>query len=47
MFWAGPKFLYQTKNLFTYVLCQSQKFSARQKDDLHSVKLFFVPAKFF
>ena len=40
MFWAGPNFLCQTKNLFTY--CGSHKtFCARQKDDLHSVKLFF------
>ena len=36
MFCAGPIFLCQTKNLFT--------FCARQKDDLHSVKLVFVPA---
>ena len=40
-FWAGPNFLCQTKNLFRYVLCQSQKFCARQKDDLYSVKLAF------
>ena len=26
---------------FIYILWQSQKFCARQKDDLHSVKLFF------
>ena len=30
---------------FIYILCQSQTFCARQKDDLHSVKLFFVPAQ--
>ena len=30
---------------FIYVLWQSQTFCARQKDDLHSVKLFFVPAQ--
>ena len=30
-----------------YILCQSQRFFARQKDDLHSVKLFFVPAQNF
>ena len=30
-----------------YVLCQSQTFCARQKDDLHSAKLFFVPAQKF
>ena len=39
MFWAGPNFLYKTKNLFT--------FCARQKDDLHSVKLVFVLAQKF
>ena len=33
MFWAGPNFLCQTKNLFT--CC------ARKKDNLNSVKLFF------
>ena len=37
MFCAGPNFLSQPKNLFT--------FCARQKDDLHSAKLFFVPAQ--
>ena len=26
---------------FVYILWQSQTFYARQKDDLHSVKLFF------
>ena len=26
------------------ILWQSQTFGTRQKDDLHSVKLFFVPA---
>ena len=30
-----------------YILCQSQRFFARQKDDLHSVKLVFVPAQKF
>jgi hypothetical protein len=44
MFWAGPNFLCQTKNLFTY-LWQSQTFCARQKVDLHSVNLVFVPAQ--
>ena len=29
---------------FIYILWQSQNFCARQKDDLHSVKLVFVPA---
>ena len=30
---------------FIYILWQSQTFSARQKDDLHSVKLVFVLAQ--
>ena len=33
IFWAGPNFLCQTKNLFT--------FCARQKDDLHSGRKSF------
>ena len=28
---------------FIYILCQPQTFCAKQKDDLHSVKLVFVP----
>ena len=32
---------------FIYILCQSQVFCARQKDDLHSVKLVFVSAQKF
>ena len=32
---------------FIYMLWQSKTFCARQKDDLHSVKLFFVPAQKF
>jgi hypothetical protein len=32
---------------FIYKLCQSQTFCARQKDDLHSVKLVFVMAQKF
>jgi hypothetical protein len=59
MFWARPNFLFQTKNLFTFcgshkhfvavanILWQSQTFYARKKDDLHSVKLVFVPAQKF
>ena len=40
MFWAGPNFLCQTKNLFTY--CASHKnFVPDKKDDLHSVKFGF------
>ena len=46
MFWAGPNFLWQTK-IFIYILWQSQTFCARQKDDWHSVKLFFVLAQKF
>ena len=46
MFWAGPIFLFQTKNLFTY--CGSHKyFVPDKKDDLHSVKLIFVPVQKF
>ena len=30
-----------------YILWQSQTFCARQKDDMHSVKLVFVPAQKF
>ena len=47
IFWAGPNFLCQTKNLFTYCGSQSQTFCAIEKDDLHSVKLFFVLAQKF
>ena len=36
IFWAGPNFLWQ-----------SQKFCARQKGDLHSMKLFIAPAQKF
>ena len=47
MFLAGPNcpnfFLPYQK--FIYILWQSQTFCARQKDDLHSVKLVFVPAQ--
>ena len=49
MFWAGPNFLWQIKNLFSY--CGSHKHFVPdkkgdpQKDDLHSVKLAFVPAQ--
>ena len=32
---------------FVYILWQSQTFCAGQKDDLHSVKLVFVPAQKF
>ena len=32
---------------FIYILWQSQTFCARQKDDLHSVKLVFVSAQKF
>ena len=46
MFWAGPSFLCETKDLFTY--CGSHKhFLLDKKDDLHSVKLVFVPVQQF
>ena len=46
MFCAGPHFLCQTKNLFTY--CASHKhFVTDKKVNLHSVKLVFVPAQIF
>jgi hypothetical protein len=45
MFWAG-RFVPDKK--FIYILWQSQTFCARQKDALHSVKLFFLcPHKSF
>ena len=44
MFWPGPIFLCQTKHLFTY--CGSHKnFVPDKKDNLHSVKLVYVPAQ--
>ena len=46
MFWAGANFLCQSKKII-YILWQLQKFCARQKDDLHSVKLVFVPVQKF
>ena len=41
------KFFFVPDQNFIYILWQSQKFCARQKDDLHSVKLVFVPAQKF
>ena len=41
-----PKF-FVPDQIFIYILYQSQTFCARQKDDLHSVKLVFVPAQKF
>ena len=41
IFWAGPNFLRQTKNLFTY--CGSHKHFV--PDYLNSAKLVFVPAQ--
>ena len=38
---------FEPEQKFTYILWQSQTFCARQKDDLHSVKLVFVPAQKF
>jgi hypothetical protein len=43
MFWAGPNF-FVPEQKFIYILWQSQTFCAK-KDDLHSVKLVFVPAQ--
>ena len=40
MFCAGPSFFVPDQK-FIYILWQSQTFCARQKDDLHSVKLVF------
>jgi hypothetical protein len=40
MFWAGPN-VFVPDQKFIYILWQSQTFCARQKDDLHSVKLVF------
>ena len=42
LFWS--KFFVPDQK-FIYILWQSQIFCARQKDDLHSVKLVFVPAQ--
>ena len=41
-----PKFFVPDQK-FIYILWQSQTFCARQKDDLRSVKLVFVPAQKF
>ena len=46
MVWAGANF-FAPDQKFIYILWQSQTFFARQKDDLHSVKLVFVPAQKF
>ena len=46
IFWAGPNFLRQTKK-FIYILWQSQTFCARQKEDLYSIEVVFVPAQKF
>ena len=46
MSWAGPNFFVPDQK-FIHTLWQSQTFCARQKDDLHSVKLVFVPAQKF
>ena len=49
-FYRSQKFLGWSKSFvpdqkFIYTLWQSQTFCARQKDDLHSVKLVFVAAQ--
>jgi hypothetical protein len=46
MFWAGPNFFLPDQR-FIYIAWQSQTFCARQKDNLHSVKLVFVQAQKF
>ena len=38
---------FESDQKFIDILCQSQIFCARQKDDLHSVKLVYVPAQKF
>ena len=38
---------FESAQKFIYILCQSQTFCARQKNDLHSAKLSFVPAQKF
>ena len=50
---TGPKmfcaarFVFVSDQKYIYILCQSQTVCARPKDDLHSVKLFFVLAQKF
>ena len=46
MFCAGPNFFVPDQK-FIYILWQSQRFCAQQKDYLHSVKLVFMPAQIF
>ena len=41
MFCAGPHILCRTKIKCIYILCQSQKFCARQKDDFAFSKIVF------
>ena len=55
--WSNALSLYRSQNVlcqtkffvsdqkFVYILCQSQTFCARQKDDMHSVRLVFVLAQ--
>ena len=44
MFCAGPHFFVSDQR-FIQILCKSQTFCAKQKDDLHSYKLVFMPAQ--
>ena len=48
---AGPKIIWVDPRCvgpkIYYILCQSQTFCARQRDDLHSVKLVFLLAQNF
>ena len=46
IFCVGPK-IYLRIVPVTNILCQSQTFCARTKDDLHSVKLVFMLAQKF
>ena len=46
IFLSQPKF-FEPAQKFIYILCQLQALCARQKDDLHSVKLVFVPTQKF
>ena len=47
MFWAGANF-FLPDQLLIFILCRSQTYCARPKDDFHSVNfLFYACTKFF
>ena len=46
MFLCRSKFFVSDQK-FIYIFCKSKTFCDRQKDDLHLVKLVFVPAQKF